>query len=51
MSNIKKLYAYIFILVLFLLLPIGSLQAMEKQTENFSILFSGNVYGETEPCG
>ncbi len=37
--------------LLFILFPLNNLQATEKQKEDFVILFSGNVYGETEPCG
>lgn len=51
MNNTKILIPIVLISLLFILFPLSNLQAMEKQAEDFVILFSGNVYGETEPCG
>ena len=41
----------VLIATLLLLLPCCNLFAAEKQANNLMVLFSSNVYGETEPCG
>jgi len=46
-----KNHIYVLIAILFLFLQCSNLFAAEKQANNIMVLFSCNVYGETEPCG
>ncbi len=51
MLNHKKIQIKALIATLVLLLANNTLSAAENQADNIIVLFSGNVYGEIEPCG
>jgi len=46
-----KIHIKVLITALLIFLPFNNLFAVEKQVNNMMVLFSSNVYGETEPCG
>jgi hypothetical protein len=46
-----KIHIKVLIATLLIFLPCNNLLAAEKQANNMMVLFSSNVYGETEPCG
>ncbi len=51
MLDHKIIQIKVLIATLLLLLANSTLSAAVSQADNIIVLFSGNVYGEIEPCG